>query len=232
MEDTKELLWCNMDVGQRSIGGKRLKRYCVLLFCITGVSVVSGCSTAKAINTNNSPSFVHSTNTSSRSKTLKDKNFSVTLYLSAEKEDSNGNTTNTSVKDSRFVVVDELGKVLGVRNGTGKLKIKVAPNGFWDSANKNGGPLGTVGSVEILAYAPKMVDTIMVDVPVSNAPITDNNNVAIPMMSMVNPKGKNTPNEPNIVIGTDSLHHLVKDGVSQYYSKFAHITNSFLRSEN
>lgn len=206
-----------------------MKRYCVLLFCIAGVSVVSGCSTKNVISINNSAEFVHSTNTSSESKTLKDKNFGVTLYLSAEKEDSNGNTTNTTVKDSRFVVVDESGSVLGVRNGTGKLKITVAPNGFWDSANKSV-PLGTVGSVEILAYAPKMVDTIMIDVPVSNAPITDNNNVSIPMMPMVNPKGENTPNEPNIVLGTDSLHHLVKDGVSQYYSKFAHITSSTAKS--
>lgn len=111
----------------------------------------------------------------------------------------------------------------------GTLKVTVTPDGFWNSANKPGPTLGTIGTVEILAYAPHMVDTIMVDVPLSPAPIASGN-IAVPMMPMVNPQGRNTPNEPHVVLGTTSVQHLVIDGLSQYYSKYAHITSSFLRN--
>ena len=86
-----------------------------------------------------------------------------------------------------------------------------------------------IGTVEVLAYAPKSIDTIMMDMPVSDVPKTENG-ISIPMMTMVNPKERSTPNKPNIVFGTSTLHHLVIDGVSQYYSKYAGITGSASRN--
>lgn len=153
----------------------------------------------------------------------------VNIPLTAYVAPAEGTSPPPTVKDVRFVVVNQAGHVLAKRNGPGTVKVTIPQSGFWEAANANesSSPLNKMGVVEILAYAPHMVDTIMLDVVVSPGPVATVD--PIPMKPMIDPKGHNTPNEPNIVLGTD-VHHLVADGVSNAYSKYANITSSYLRN--